>query len=122
LAPIARDAGTVVDERQLLADDRPGVTRDRREGAARLADLTFTVIDTAGLEEGGEASLEGRMRAQTEAAIDQADAILFLIDARVGVTPDDKYFAALVRRAGKPVVLAANKAEGRAGEAGFYEA
>jgi len=112
----------LVGKKLALVDDRPGVTRDRREGAARLADLTFTVIDTAGLEEGGEASLEGRMRAQTEAAIDQADAILFLIDARVGVTPDDKYFAALVRRAGKPVVLAANKAEGRAGEAGFYEA
>ncbi len=98
------------------------MTRDRREGAAKLADLSFTVIDTAGLEEGAEASLEGRMRQQTEAAIEQADAILFMIDARAGVTPDDKYFADLVRRAGKPVVLAANKAEGRAGEAGFFEA
>jgi GTPase len=112
----------LVGKKLALVDDRPGVTRDRREGAARLADLSFTVIDTAGLEEGGEASLEGRMRAQTEAAIEQADAILFLIDARTGVTPDDKYFAALARRAGKPVVLVANKAEGRAGEAGLYEA
>ena len=112
----------LVGKKLALVDDRPGVTRDRREGAAKLADLSFTVIDTAGLEEGAEASLEGRMRQQTEAAIEQADAILFMIDARAGVTPDDKYFADLVRRAGKPVVLAANKAEGRAGEAGFFEA
>ena len=112
----------LVGKKLALVDDRPGVTRDRREGAAKLADLSFTVIDTAGLEEGAEASLEGRMRQQTEAAIEQADAILFMIDARAGVTPDDKYFADLVRRAGKPVVLVANKAEGRAGEAGFFEA
>jgi len=112
----------LVGKKLALVDDRPGVTRDRREGAAKLADLSFTVIDTAGLEEGAEASLEGRMRQQTEAAIEQADAILFMIDARAGITPDDKYFADLVRRAGKPVVLAANKAEGRAGEAGFFEA
>jgi GTP-binding protein len=105
-----------------LVDDRPGVTRDRREGAAHLADLEFTIIDTAGLEEGADATLAGRMRAQTEAAIDSADAILFMIDARAGVTPDDKYFADLVRRAGKPVVLVANKAEGKAGGAGVMEA
>ena len=112
----------LVGKKLALVDDRPGVTRDRREGDARLADLRFTIIDTAGLEEGAAATLEGRMRAQTEAAIDAADAILFMIDARVGVTPDDKYFAGLVRRAGKPVVLAANKAEGRKGEAGLVEA
>jgi GTP-binding protein len=105
-----------------LVDDRPGVTRDRREGAARLADLQFAIIDTAGLEEGAASTLQGRMRAQTEAAIASADAILFLIDARAGVTPDDKYFADLVRRAGKPVVLVANKAEGKAGEAGVMDA
>ena len=105
-----------------LVDDRPGVTRDRREGEARLADLRFTIIDTAGLEEGARATLEGRMRAQTESAILSADAILFLIDARAGVTPDDKYFADLVRRADKPVILIANKAEGKAGEAGVLEA
>jgi len=104
-----------------LVDDRPGVTRDRREGEARLADLRFTIIDTAGLEEGASATLEGRMRAQTENAILSADAILFVIDARVGVTPEDKYFADLVRRAGKPVILIANKAEGKAGEAGALE-
>jgi len=112
----------LVGKKLALVDDRPGVTRDRREGEAHLADLTFTVIDTAGLEEGADASLEGRMRAQTEAAIDQADAILFMIDARAGVTPDDKYFADLVRRADKPVILAANKAEGRAGESGLLDA
>jgi GTP-binding protein len=111
----------LVGKKLALVDDRPGVTRDRREGAARLADLRFTIIDTAGLEEGASATLEGRMRAQTEAAIESADAILFMIDARVGVTPDDKYFADLVRRAGKPVVLAANKSEGKKGEAGLVE-
>jgi GTP-binding protein len=105
-----------------LVDDRPGVTRDRREGEAKLADLRFTIIDTAGLEEGARETLEGRMRAQTESAILSADAILFLIDARAGVTPDDKYFADLVRRADKPVILIANKAEGKAGEAGVLEA
>ncbi|KAF0134088.1 MAG: GTP-binding protein EngA [Methylocystaceae bacterium] len=105
-----------------LVDDRPGVTRDRREGDAKLADLRFTIIDTAGLEEGRGPTLEGRMRAQTENAILSADAILFLIDARVGVTPDDKYFADLVRRAGKPVILIANKAEGKAGGPGVYDA
>lgn len=105
-----------------LVDDRPGVTRDRREGEARLADLRFTIIDTAGLEEGAGATLEGRMRAQTESAILSADAVLFVIDARSGVTPDDKYFADLVRRAGKPVVLVANKAEGKAGAGGVLEA
>ena len=108
----------LVGKKLALVDDRPGVTRDRREGEARLADLRFTIIDTAGLEEGASATLAGRMRAQTEAAIDVADAILFMIDARAGVTPDDKYFADLVRRAGKPVILVANKAEGRKGEAG----
>jgi GTP-binding protein len=112
----------LVGKKLALVDDRPGVTRDRREGAARLADLRFTIIDTAGLEEGASATLEGRMRAQTEAAIEAADAILFMIDARVGVTPDDKYFADLVRRAGKPVILAANKSEGKKGEAGRVEA
>ena len=112
----------LVGKKLALVDDRPGVTRDRREGQAKLADLTFTIIDTAELEEGAEASLIGRMRRQTEAAVEQADAILFMIDARAGVTPDDKYFADLVRRADKPVILAANKAEGRAGEAGVFEA
>jgi GTP-binding protein len=105
-----------------LVDDQPGVTRDRREGDAKLGDLTFKIVDTAGLEEGTQDSLSGRMRAQTEAAIEMADAIFFMIDARVGLTPTDRYFADLVRRAGKPVIVLANKAEGKIGESGAYEA
>ncbi len=105
-----------------IVDDTPGVTRDRREAQGRLGDLDFTLIDTAGFEDTTDASLESRMRAQTEIAIAEADIILFMIDARVGVTPLDKTFAALLRRSDKPVVLAANKAEGRAGETGVNEA
>ena len=105
-----------------IVDDTPGVTRDRREARGKLGDLNFTLIDTAGFEDVTDASLESRMREQTQVAIDEADVILFLIDARVGVTPMDKAFAALLRRADKPVVLAANKAEGRAGDIGITEA
>jgi GTP-binding protein len=112
----------LVGRRLALVDDRPGVTRDRREGEGRLGDLRFTVIDTAGLEEAAPESLSGRMRAQTEAAIAQADAIAFMIDAREGPTPVDRAFADLVRRAGKPTILIANKSEGTAGEAGRLEA
>ncbi|MDR3461169.1 MAG: ribosome biogenesis GTPase Der [Beijerinckiaceae bacterium] len=112
----------LVGKKLALVDDRPGVTRDRREGEAKLGDLRFTIVDTAGLEEGDAASLSGRTRAQTEAAIDMADGIFFVIDARIGLTPDDRAFAALVRRAGKPLILIANKAEGKAGEAGAVEA
>ena len=104
-----------------LVNDRPGVTRDRREGEARLGDLALKIIDTAGLEEGDSASLPGRMRAQTEAALDLADAIFFVFDSRAGLTPADRFFANLVRRANKPLILVANKAEGRAGAAGALE-
>jgi GTPase len=104
-----------------LVDDRPGVTRDRREGEAKLGDLAFKIVDTAGLEEGDTASLQGRMRAQTEAAIDGADAIFFVFDSRAGLSPTDRFFANLVRRADKPLILIANKAEGRAGAAGALE-
>ena len=107
----------LVGKKLALVDDQPGVTRDRRSGEAKLGDLVFTVIDTAGLEESGAETLTGRMRAQTEAAIEEADAIFFVMDARVGVVPEDRHFAALVRRAGKPLIVVANKAEGRAGEA-----
>jgi GTP-binding protein len=112
----------LVGKRLALVDDRPGVTRDRREGDARLAGLEFRVVDTAGLEEAEEASLAGRMRAQTEAAIAEADVVLFVIDARAGLLPSDRPFGDLARRSGKPIVLVANKAEGGAGMAGAYEA
>ena len=105
-----------------LVDDLPGVTRDRRIHPARLYDLKFDVIDTAGLEDSPSASLEGRMRAQTETAIAEADLVLFLIDAKVGIVPDDRTFADMARRSGKPVVLVANKAEARGAEGGMLEA
>jgi GTP-binding protein len=112
----------LVGRKLALVDDTPGVTRDRREGDARLGDLAFTIVDTAGLEEGDAESLAGRMRAQTETAVVDCDAILFMIDARAGLTPTDRHFAQLVRRADKPIILLANKAEGHAGRDGAYEA
>ena len=107
--------------RLALVDDQPGLTRDRRETEVELGGCTITLVDTAGLESGDE-GLTARMRQQTEAAVAQADLVLFLIDARTGVTAADEIFGDLVRSAGKPVVLAANKSEGRAAEPGFYEA
>jgi GTP-binding protein len=112
----------LVGKKLALVDDRPGVTRDRREGEARLGGLNFRVIDTAGLEEAESGSLLGRMRAQTEAAIDEADVILFVVDARAGILPADRPFADLARRSGKPVIVIANKAEGGAGMPGAYDA
>ena len=112
----------LVGRRLALVDDTPGVTRDRREGAGRFGPWEFTVIDTAGLEESDPDSLTGRMRRQTETAIDDADVALFVIDARAGVMPIEKQFAQQLRRKGRPVVLVANKSEGRKGEAGLMEA
>jgi GTP-binding protein len=111
----------LVGRRLALVDDRPGVTRDRRMGEATLGDLSFRIIDTAGFDEGAAQSLSARMQAQTEAAIREADVVLFLMDARAGITPDDRAFAQIVRRSDKPVIVLANKAEGRA-MAGAYEA
>ena len=112
----------LVGKRVALVDDRPGVTRDRREGEGRLLDLKFRVMDTAGFEDEDPQSLPGRMRAQTEAAVGEADVALFLIDGREGLTPLDEEIARWLRSHATPVVVAANKAEGRAGEAGLLEA
>jgi GTPase len=112
----------LVGRRLALVDDQPGVTRDLREGAGRLGALRFTVIDTAGLETATDESLPGRMRALTERAIAAADVALFLIDARAGVTPLDRTLGELLRKRAARVILVANKAEGRAAEAGLIEA
>jgi len=112
----------LVGKRVALVDDRPGVTRDRREGEGRLFDLTFRVMDTAGFEDQDPLSLPGRMRAQTEAAVREADVALFLIDGREGLTPLDEEIARWLRSHATPVVVAANKSEGRAGDAGLLEA
>jgi GTP-binding protein len=112
----------LVGKRLALVDDLPGVTRDRREGQARLGDLDFTIVDTAGLEQASPDSLSARMLAQTRAAIADADAIFFLIDARAGLLPSDRSFADLVRKAGKKTLVIANKSEGKAAEAGAMEA
>ena len=112
----------LVGKRLALVDDQPGVTRDLRDGEARLADLRFTVIDTAGLENETDDSLPARMRRLTERAVEEADVCLFLIDARAGILPDDEVFAEILRRRADHVILAANKAEGSAADAGVIEA
>ncbi|MEC5289447.1 ribosome biogenesis GTPase Der [Aurantimonas sp. C2-6-R+9] len=112
----------LVGKRLALVDDRPGVTRDRRSGDASLMDLEFEIVDTAGLEEAGAETLEGRMRAQTEAAIKAADLSLFMIDAKTGLNPQDLAFADLMRRTAAKVVLVANKAEAKGAESGLIDA
>jgi len=112
----------LVGKKLALVDDQPGVTRDLREGNARLGDLRFTVIDSAGLEEATDESLQGRMRKLTERAVEMADVCLFMIDARMGVMPADQVFAEILRKKNAHVILAANKAEGKAGESGVLEA
>ncbi|TWD54298.1 GTP-binding protein [Agrobacterium vitis] len=112
----------LVGKKLALVDDMPGVTRDRRPGDAKLVDLRFRIIDTAGLEDAGPETLEGRMRAQTEAAIDEADLSLFVVDAKMGLTHVDKTLANMLRKRGKPVVLVANKSEAKGSDGGFYDA
>lgn len=111
----------LVGRRAALVHDRPGVTRDRRTGRGELAGLVFNVIDTAGYEESSIDTLEGRMREQTDKAVAEADIALLLIDARAGITPVDEQFAALLRKSETPIVLVANKCEGRGGRDGLYE-
>jgi GTPase len=108
--------------RTALVSDMPGLTRDRREGEAVLAGHKIRLVDTAGLEEAAPGSIPARMREQSEAAIRMADVVLFVLDVRDGVTPADSAFAKTVRASGRPVILVANKSEGRAGVDGFYEA
>lgn len=112
----------LVGKKLALVDDQPGVTRDRRFGEASLLGLEFTIVDTAGWEDDDPSSLPGRMRAQTEASLEGADIALFVVDARAGITPLDEEIARWLREQTVPVILCANKAEGRAGEGGLYEA
>lgn len=108
--------------RDALVSDLPGLTRDRREGEMTIFERPAVIIDTAGLEEAPKGSIQARMREQTELAVSEADAVLFVIDARAGVTPVDTEFARFARNSGRPVVLVANKCEGRKGDEGFYDA
>ena len=112
----------LVGKRAALVHDQPGLTRDRREAPGRLGDLHLTIIDTAGLEEAAEDAIEGRMRRQSMQAVDEADVVLLLFDARAGVTPVDAALARDLRRSRAPIVLVANKCEGRAGQAGLLDA
>src|SRR3569623_902204 len=112
----------LVGKRLALVDDRPGVTRDRREGEARLLGLDFRVIDTAGFEDEDPQTLPGRMRQQSEAAVRDADVALFLVDAREGLTPLDEEIGRWLRTESTPVILVANKAESRAADTGIFEA
>ena len=109
-------------KRTALVSDMPGLTRDRREGEALLLDHPVVLVDTAGLEEAKRGSIAQRMRQQSEAALREADLVLFVIDAREGVTPADHVFGRMVRASGRPIIVVANKCEGRAGEEGFYAA
>lgn len=112
----------LVGKKLALVDDTPGVTRDRREGDARIGSLKFKIIDTAGLEEAFDDSLEGRMRRQTEAALTEADVVLMLYDARIGISPMDKHFASWLRKSTIPVILVANKCEGKSAIADLSDA
>lgn len=112
----------LVRQKLALVDDTPGVTRDLREGEAKLHDMRFTVVDTAGLEDVTDDSLQGRMRALTERAVDMADVCLFMIDGRTGVTQTDMVLANILRKRAARVILVVNKAEGKAADEGFYDA
>jgi GTP-binding protein len=112
----------IAGKRLALVDDLPGLTRDRKEGEALIGNRTIRLIDTAGLEDAEEGSIASRMSNQSEGAIALADLVLFVIDARAGITPSDEQFADVIRASGRPVIVVANKCEGRASDGGFYEA
>ncbi|MEC8178050.1 MAG: GTPase, partial [Pseudomonadota bacterium] len=112
----------LVGKKLALVDDQPGVTRDRRFGDVTLAGMRFTIVDTAGWEDEDPSTLPGRMRMQTEVSIADADAVLFVVDARAGLTPLDNEIGNWLRTADVPVIVVANKAEGRSGDAGIFEA
>jgi GTPase len=112
----------LVGRRSALVHDTPGLTRDWRKGEASLGGLSFRIIDTAGLEEGRKDGLEARVKEQTDRALAEADLVLMVVDARAGITPLDEHFADIIRAVSKPTLLVANKSEGKAGDAGFYEA
>ncbi len=112
----------LIGRREAIVHDRPGVTRDRRRGLGTLGGLTFTVFDTAGFEDADAETLEGRMRRQTEKAIAEADVALFLVDAKAGITPLDEHFADLLRKSRTPILLVANKTEGKGSESALYDA
>ncbi len=112
----------LVGKRIAIVHDQPGVTRDRRKGDAYLLGLEFTVVDTAGLEEATGDTTDARMRKQTDLAVHEADVALFVVDARAGITPMDRHYAALLRRQKDHVILVANKCEGKAGEPGYLDA
>ncbi|MDB5376803.1 MAG: ribosome biosis GTPase Der, partial [Rubritepida sp.] len=108
--------------RLAIVDDTPGVTRDRKEAETQMGGRDILLVDTAGLEEAAPETLYGRMRASSEAALEQADVAVFVVDARSGITASDRAFANWLRRAHRPVILVANKAEGRGGAANAMEA
>lgn len=112
----------LIGRRDAIVSDTPGVTRDRKEGEALLRGKRVRLVDTAGLEEAAPESLFGRMRASSEAAVSQADLVVFVVDARAGITPADAHFGAWLRKQGRPVLLVANKAEGRSGAASALDA
>ena len=111
----------LTDTRDALVSDLPGLTRDRRQGEAKIGGHLLTVVDTAGLEEASKGSIQARMRAQSEEALRQADLILFVIDAKDGITASDQVFARIARNAGKPVIAVANKSEGKKAVEGYYD-
>ena len=111
----------LVGKRDAIVDDQPGVTRDRREGNGKIGDINFIAIDTAGLEDAFDDSLSARMRRQTEIAIDDADIVILVVDARAGVTPVDKHFANWLRTLSLPIILLANKCEGIRATPGVYD-